>query len=151
MVEKRWLAVFVVTCALGLAVGLDLYQLHVRSVCLCSLPTGPSPEGLQLGTLRLCRGIDILKFDKKSTDLWCFTLRGLGALFGELRPVATGLVTNRRLFRKLYELSNHARWDISFWMLSIALQRLTFDGNWVEQLYSVQPLPNCTTISINAL
>ena len=48
MVEKRLLAVFIVTCALGLAVVLDLFQLQVRSVipCLCSLPTEPSPEGL---------------------------------------------------------------------------------------------------------
>jgi len=29
MVEKRLLAVFIVTCALGLAVVLDLFQLHV--------------------------------------------------------------------------------------------------------------------------
>jgi len=28
---------------------------------------------------------------------------------------------------------------------------LTFDGNCFEQFYSVQPLPSCTTISINAL
>jgi len=52
MVEKRLLAVFIVTCSLGLAVVLDLYQLHVRSVipCLCSLPTESSTEGLQLET-----------------------------------------------------------------------------------------------------
>jgi len=30
------------------------------------------------------------------------------------------------------------------------LQRLTFYGNWAEQLYSVQPLPSCATVSINA-
>jgi len=47
MVETRLLAVFIVTCALGLDVVLDLFQLHVHSVipCLCSLPTEPSPEG----------------------------------------------------------------------------------------------------------
>jgi len=51
MVEKRLLAVFTATWALGLAVVLDLSQLHVRSVisCLCSFPTASSPEGLQLG------------------------------------------------------------------------------------------------------
>jgi len=51
MVEKHFLAVFMVTCALGLAVVLDLFRLHVHSVvlCLCSLPTESSPEGLQLG------------------------------------------------------------------------------------------------------
>jgi len=50
MVEKPLFAVFIVTCALGLAVVLDLFQLHVHSVtvipCLCSLPT----EGVHLET-----------------------------------------------------------------------------------------------------
>jgi len=71
MVEKRLLAVFIVTCVLGLAVVLDLFQLHVRIVipCLCSLPTEPSPEGLQLGDYVCAGGTDILKFDKKSTGL----------------------------------------------------------------------------------
>jgi len=47
MVDKRLLAAFTVTCALGLAVVLDLFQLHVHSViaCFCSLPTESSPEG----------------------------------------------------------------------------------------------------------
>jgi len=60
MVEKPWLAVFIVTCALGLAVVLDLLQLHVHSAipCLCTLPTEPSPEGLQLGLHVCVRGID---------------------------------------------------------------------------------------------
>jgi len=71
MVEKRLLAVFIVTCALGLAVVLDLFQLQVHSVipCLCSLPTEPSPEGLQLGDYVCAGGTEILKFNKKSTDL----------------------------------------------------------------------------------
>jgi len=49
VVEKRWLTVFIVACALGLAVGLKLFQLYVYSVipCLCSLPTELSPEDLQ--------------------------------------------------------------------------------------------------------
>ena len=34
MVEKRLLAVFIMTCALGLAVVLDHFQLHVHSVNL---------------------------------------------------------------------------------------------------------------------
>jgi len=48
MVEKRLLAVFIVTCALGLAVVLDLFPWHVHNVipCVCSLSTEPSPEGL---------------------------------------------------------------------------------------------------------
>ena len=57
MIEKRLLAVFTVTCALGLAVVLDLFHLHVLSVipCLCSLPTESLPEGLQLGDC-VCAG-----------------------------------------------------------------------------------------------
>jgi len=53
MVEKPWLAVFIVTCALGLAVVLDLFQLHVHSaiLSLCTLPTEPSPESLHLEDL----------------------------------------------------------------------------------------------------
>jgi len=48
MFKKRWLAVFIMTCALGLAVGLDLFQSHVHSAiaCLCSLPREPLPEGV---------------------------------------------------------------------------------------------------------
>jgi len=39
---------FIVNCALGVAVGLDLFQLHVHSVipCLCSLPTEPLPSSI---------------------------------------------------------------------------------------------------------
>ena len=57
VVEKRLLAVFIVTCALDLAGVLDLFQLHVHSVipCLCSLPTESSPEGPQLGDC-VCAG-----------------------------------------------------------------------------------------------
>jgi len=62
MVEKRLLAVFIVTCALGLAVVLNLFQLHVHSVipCLCWLPGESSPEGyyfLQLGDCVCARGL----------------------------------------------------------------------------------------------
>jgi len=58
VVEKRWHTVFIVTCALGLAVGLYLFQLHVRSVIpsLCSLSTEPSPEGLRLGDFTFVQG-----------------------------------------------------------------------------------------------
>jgi len=62
LVEKRLLAVFTVTCALGLAVVLDLFQLHMHSVipCLCWLPTESSPEGYyfrQLGDCVCARGL----------------------------------------------------------------------------------------------
>jgi len=63
MVEKPWLAVFIVTCALSPAVVLDLFQLHVHSAIssLCTLPTEPSPEGLQLGDFTFVQGVDVLK------------------------------------------------------------------------------------------
>jgi len=84
VVEKRLLAVFTATCALGLAVVLTLFQLHVHGVipCLCSLPTEP----FNWRTLCLCRGVDILKFDRKSTELSCFILAERGALFGGAKP-----------------------------------------------------------------
>jgi len=52
MVAKRLLAVFIVTCTIGLAVVLNLFQLHVHSVipCLCSLQTESSTEGPLLET-----------------------------------------------------------------------------------------------------
>jgi len=95
MVANRWLAVFIVTCALGLAVVLDLFQLHVLSVipCLCSLPTKLSPKGLELGDFTFVRGIDILKFGKKSADFYSvsyFNFGGIGTLFAVLSPLGDG-------------------------------------------------------------
>jgi len=48
-------------------------------------------------------------------------------------------------------LPNHARWDMGLLDAQQWLQSLSFDGNCVEQFYSVQALASCTTISINAL
>jgi len=58
VVEKPWLTAFIVACGLGLAVVLDLFQLHVHCaiLCLCTLPTEPSPEGLQLGDFTFVQG-----------------------------------------------------------------------------------------------
>jgi len=58
VVEKRWLAVFTATCALGLAVVMDLFQLRVHGVipCRCSLPTEPSPEDLQMEDFMFVQG-----------------------------------------------------------------------------------------------
>jgi len=58
MVKKHWLAVFITICGFGLAVGLDLFQLYMHSAipCLCSLPTEPSPEGLQLRDIAFVQG-----------------------------------------------------------------------------------------------
>jgi len=44
-------------------------------------------------------------------------------------------------------LPNHASWGIGVLDAQQWLQRLTFDGYRDEQLYSVQTLPSCTTIS----
>jgi len=67
MVEKCLLAVFIMACALGLAVGLICWTLqwHVRSVCLSSLPTEPSPEGLPLGDFMFVQeGLTFSNFSK---------------------------------------------------------------------------------------
>jgi len=37
----------------------------------------------------------------------------------------------------------------AFSILSSDCNVLTFDGNCVEQRYSVQPAPSCTTVSLN--
>ena len=57
MVEKRWLAVFIVTCALGLAVVSDLCPLHVHSVipCLLFIANRTIASRSSIGGLRLCR------------------------------------------------------------------------------------------------
>ena len=109
MVEKRLLAVLIVTCALGRVVVLDLFQLHVHSVipCLCLLPTEPSPEGLQFGDYLCAGGTDIPNLTKNplTYSVSYFNFGGLVFFEGSKptkTPVATGLVTNRRLFRKLY-------------------------------------------------
>ena len=58
MNEKRWLAVFIETCALGLAAALELFQLHVHNFipCLSSLPNEPPPDVLHLGYIRFVQG-----------------------------------------------------------------------------------------------
>jgi len=50
----------------------------------------------------------------------------------------------------IFGLPNHAKWDISLLILSKRLQRLTFDGNCVEQLYSINvPLIKAFTTIIS--
>jgi len=68
---KPWLAVFIVTCALGLAVVLDLFQ----NMCIVLLLTfvryqQNRRQKVFNWVLFVCaREIDILRFHKKSTDL----------------------------------------------------------------------------------
>jgi len=60
MVEKCLLAVFIVTCALGLAVVLDLFQLHVQCYALPLFVTYRiTTRRSSFGRLRLCRRTDI--------------------------------------------------------------------------------------------
>jgi len=159
MVEKRLLTVFIMTCALGLAVVLHLFQLNVHNVipCLCSLPTEPSPEGLQLGDYVCAGGTDILKFDKKHWFIvfhishwgdWSFVCRAkpTKALHGD----GTGY-QQISISKTVLGLPNHASRDIGLLNAQQWLQCLTFDGYCDEYLCSVQPLPSCTTIAINAL
>ena len=62
---------------------------------------GTVARKFSIGELYVCvRGLDILKFDKNSTDLKCFIFQsaGLGGLFGGAKPTkdpcgdGTGLV-----------------------------------------------------------
>ena len=104
-------------------------------------------------TLRFCRGVGILKFDKKSTDMYCFTFHigRLESLFGggisPPKPYGDCTGYHQTSISKTV-LPKHVRWDIGILDAQQWLLRLTFDGNCVEQLYSAQPLPSCTTISI---
>jgi len=86
VVEKRLLAVFIVTCVLGLDVVSDLFQLHVHSVipCLCSLPTEPSPEGLQLGDYVCAGGLTFYNLTKNLLvySVSYFNFWGLVAFWG---------------------------------------------------------------------
>jgi len=54
MVEKRCLAVFIVTCALGLAVGLGFFQIRVNSLPLFVTKRTITRRS-SIGRLRLCR------------------------------------------------------------------------------------------------
>jgi len=71
IVEKPWLAVFIVTYALGLAVVLDLIQNECIVLFLAFVRYQQHRcQKVFNWVLYVCaRGIDILKFDKKSTDL----------------------------------------------------------------------------------
>jgi len=151
VVEKRWLTVFIVTCALGLAVGLDLFQLHVHSVipCLCSLPTEPSP-GLQLGDFTFVQGELIfsnpLIYSVSHWGAWSF-------VWGPkpTQDPRSNMTGYQQTSISKTVLPNQARWDIGLLDAQQWLQSVTIDGNCVEQLYSLQPLRSCTTVSINAL
>ena len=58
---------------------------------LLGIGTELSPESLQWGAYVCVGGLDILKFDKNSTDLKCFIFQfwGLGVLFGGISPPKT--------------------------------------------------------------
>jgi len=71
MIEKPWLAVFIVTCALGLAVVLDLFQNMCVALFLAFVryQQNHCQNVFYWGLHVFAGGIGILKFDKKSTDL----------------------------------------------------------------------------------
>jgi len=70
MVEKPWLAVFIVTCVLGRAVALDLFQNMCIVLFLAFVRYQQNRRQVFNWGLYVCAGgIDILRFDKKSTDL----------------------------------------------------------------------------------
>jgi len=55
MVEKRWLAVFIVICELGLDVGLDLI-VHSVIPCLCTLYQQNHRQKALIERLYVCAG-----------------------------------------------------------------------------------------------
>jgi len=71
MVEKPWHAVFIVTCAFGHAVVLDLFQnmCIVLSLAFVRYQQNRRQKVFDWGLYACAGGIDILKFDKRSTDL----------------------------------------------------------------------------------
>ena len=157
MVEKSLHTAFIVTCSLGLVVVLDLFQLHVHSVipCLCSLPTEPSPDDFQLGDYVCARDWHSKIWQKIHwfISVSYFNFGGLAAFLGgwdhqSLRGDGTGY---QQTSISKTVLPDHASWNIGLLDAQEWLQRFTFDGYCDEQLYSVHPLPSCTTISINAL
>jgi len=75
--------------------------------CLCSLPTEPSPEGLQLGDFTFVqRGIDTLNLTKIHLFMVVTFHIGACSFVWGAKPtkalLGDGTVTNRRPFRKLY-------------------------------------------------
>jgi len=84
MVEKSWLAVFIVICGVGLDAGLDLFQCALCYSLPLSVTNRTSPEGLYWETLRLCRVVGILKLTKNPLIYIVshFTLGSLDLCFG---------------------------------------------------------------------
>ena len=150
MVEKSWLAVFIVTCALGLAVG---YMLDISNyMCIVfAFVRYQQNHCLPLGTLCLCRGDWHSQIFQNIHWFIAIHIGEIGVLFcleDKVTKIPRGDGTgSQQTSISKNALPNQVRWDFSQqW-----LQRFTFDGNCAEQLYSVQPLPICTSISINAL
>ena len=71
MVEKPWFAVFIVTCALGRAVVLDLFQnmCIVLFLAFVRYQQNRRQKIFDWGLYVCAGGAGILKFDKKSSDL----------------------------------------------------------------------------------
>ena len=71
MVEKPWLAVFIVTCALRRAVVLDLFQnmCIVLFLAFIRYQQNRRQKVFNWGLYVCAGGIDILKFHKNLTDL----------------------------------------------------------------------------------
>jgi len=103
MVEKPWLAVFIVTCALGLAVVLHLFQnmCIVLFFAFVRCQQNRRQKIFNWG-LYVCAGG--LTSQNLTKIYWFIVLHisRIGGLFGGWAPVATGLASNRRLFQSLY-------------------------------------------------
>jgi len=129
----------------------------VRSVipCLCSLPTEPSPESHHLGDYVCAGGTDILKFDKNSMiySVSYSNFRGLVAFFRGLSPPKPSWrrewLPTDVYFKNC--VTKPCQLGLRRFGCSAVITTSHFRRFCDEQLYSVQPLPSCTTISINAL
>jgi len=154
MVEKRWLTVFIVTCALGLAVDWtsSKYTYIVSFLAFVRYQQNHDQKVFNWGTLRLFRGKWysqihwFIVFHISYWGAWSFVWGAKPTK--DPRSDVTGY--QQTSISKIV-LPNHARWDIGLLDAQQWLQSLTFDCNCVEQLYSVQPLRSCTIVSINAL
>ena len=115
---------------------------------MCSLLTEPSPDGLRLGDFTFVhRGAWNFKIWQKIHWYILFHIliwRSLELCLVGLSPPShrgNGTSGQQTSISKTV-LPNHARWDISLFNTQQWLQRPTYDGNCVEQLYAVQ-LYNC--------
>ena len=111
---------------------------------------------VNLGTSRLCRRDWYSKIWQKIYQFIAFHVSHWGAwsfVWGAKPTKAprSDVTGYQQTSISKTVLPNQVKWDIDLLDAHQWLQPFTLECNCVEQLYSVQPLPSCTTVSINAL